>query len=160
MTQARRPSAHKPAIQTVRLPLNQKLELSAVLRCLQEDGLVSASEAMRARHAHSSNRPQFEVHPLVLLANQKLASAEKEGTELSLERLTVWLAQITGVPYLRIDPTKIDVAAVTALFSHAYAQRFRILPVEVYPDRIVVATSEPTDTRWLPDIQHILRRDI
>jgi general secretion pathway protein E len=94
------------------------------------------------------------VHPLVLLANQKLASAEKEGTELSLERLTVWLAGSHGVPYLRIDPTKIDVAAVTALFSHAYAQRIRILPVEVYSERIVVATSEPTDTRWLPDLQH------
>ena len=160
MTQARRPSAHKPTLAAARLPLNQKLELATVLRCLQEDGLISASEAMRARHAHSSNRPQFEVHPLVLLANQKLASAEKEGTELSLERLTVWLAQVTGVPYLRIDPTKIDVAAVTALFSHAYAQRFRILPVEVYPDRVVVATSEPTDTRWLADIQHILRREI
>ncbi len=44
------------------------------------------------------------------------------GTELSLERLTEWLAHETGRRYLRIDPTKVDVAAVTAVVSHAYAR--------------------------------------
>jgi general secretion pathway protein E len=32
---------------------------------------------------------------------------------LHLEALTEWLAQRTGLPYLHIDPFKIDFAAVT-----------------------------------------------
>ncbi len=64
------------------------------------------------------------------------------------------------MPYLKIDPMKIDVGAVTQVISHAYAQRYRILPVAVSPMQVVIATCEPFDTRWLTDLGHILRRDI
>jgi general secretion pathway protein E len=158
MSHVRRPAPAR-SDPSSRLPAG-RLALDSVLALLQEDGLVDAKEALRARGAAKSGKPQIEVHPLVLLANLKLASHEKAGTELSLERLTQWLAEASRVEYLRIDPTKIDVPAVTGLFSHAYAQRFRILPVEVSPERVVIATSEPRDARWLEDIRHILRRDI
>ena len=157
MSHVRRPASTRP--EGPRLPVG-RLSLDVVLPLLQEDGLIEAKEALRARGAAKSGKPQIEVHPLVLLSNLKLASHEKAGTELSLERLTTWLADASHVPYLRIDPTKVDVPAVTSLFSHAYAQRFRILPVEVSPERVVIATSEPRDTRWLDDIRHILRREI
>src|SRR5690606_11464825 len=81
-------------------------------------------------------------------------------SELGLETLTEWLARASGKPYLRIDPTKIIVAEVTELVSHAYARRHRILPVEVTPDRARIATSEPMALEWLPDIQRLLRREI
>ncbi len=160
MSHVRRPAPSPTASgQASRLPAG-RLALDDVLALLQQDGLVEAKEALRARSAAKSGKSLIEVHPLVLLANLKMASHEKAGTELSLERLTQWLAEASGVEYLRIDPTKIDVAAVTVLFSHAYAQRFRILPVEVTLDRVIIATSEPCDTRWLEDIRHILRREI
>jgi general secretion pathway protein E len=157
MSHVRRPAHPRP--EAPRLPLG-RLGLDSVLALLQEDGVIDAKEALRARGAAKSGKSLIEVHPLVLLANLKLASHDKAGTELSLERLTQWLADTSKVPYLRIDPTKIDVAGVTGLFSHAYAQRFRILPVEVSPEKAVIATSEPMDTRWLEDIRHILRREI
>jgi general secretion pathway protein E len=49
---------------------------------------------------------------------------------------------------------------VTQVISHAYAQRYRILPVAVSSSHVVLATCEPFDTRWLADLGHILRRDI
>jgi general secretion pathway protein E len=64
------------------------------------------------------------------------------------------------LPYLKIDPMKIDVAAVTQVVSHAYAQRYRILPVAVTDMQVVFASSEPFDTRWVADLGHILRKDI
>ena len=66
----------------------------------------------------------------------------------------------TGHTYLRIDPTRVDVAAVTAVVSHAYAQRHRILPVTVEPTRVVIATSEPTDLAWADDLKNLTRREI
>jgi len=54
--------------------------------------------------------------------------------------LTQWLADKATLPYLKIDPMKVDVAAVTQVISHAYAQRYRILPVAVSPSQIVIAT--------------------
>ncbi|MEO7063208.1 MAG: GspE/PulE family protein, partial [Dokdonella sp.] len=64
------------------------------------------------------------------------------------------------LPYVKIDPMTIDVGAVTQVVSHAYANRYRILPIAVSSMQVVFATSEPFDTRWLADLGHILRRDI
>ena len=37
----------------------------------------------------------------------------------------------SGLPYFHVDPFKIDFAAVTEIMSSAYAERFKILPVDV-----------------------------
>ena len=72
---------------------------------------------------------------------------------LTLEWLVEWLAGKLGVPYLHIDPLKIDLAAVTQTMSNAYAERFRILPVAVDRATLTVATasrscaSGPTSSR-------------
>src|SRR5690606_20493248 len=82
------------------------------------------------------------------------------GGELGLERLSEWLARRTGVRYLRIDPTRVDVASVTSLVSHAYARRHRFLPLAVDGERVLVATSEPLAQEWSRDLQHLTRRHI
>ena len=142
-----------------RLPAG-RLALEPVLAALVADGLLAAADAEHARRSGAHVRSLDAVHPLVLLANLKLPSAQRPGSELGLEQLTEWLARTSGHAYLRIDPTKIVVAEVTDLVSHAYARRHRILPVEVTPDRARIATSEPMATEWLADVQRLLRREI
>src|SRR5581483_4047078 len=114
---------------------------------------------LKTRADGRSARGKMELHPIALIANQKLTNP-LDGKPLSLEVLTQWLAEHAKLPYLKIDPMKIDAAAVTQVISHAYAQRYRILPAAVSPLQVVIATSEPYDTRWIADLGHILRRDI
>lgn len=135
-----------------------RLDFDQVTAAMVADGLVAASDVERIRFSGQGARTASEVHPLVLLANLKLAAAS--GGELGLERLTEWLATRTGTRYLRIDPTRVDVAAVTALVSHAYARRHRFLPLAVDSERLLVATSEPLAQEWLLDLQHLARRRI
>lgn len=135
-----------------------RLDFDQVAAAMVADGLVAASDVERIRFSGQGARNASEVHPLVLLANLKLAAAS--GGELGLERLTEWLAARTGTRYLRIDPTRVDVAAVTALVSHAYARRHRFLPLAVDSERLLVATSEPLAQEWLLDLQHLARRRI
>ena len=137
-----------------------RLALEPVIAALLADGLLAPKDAEHARASARHVRGLDAVHPLVLLANLKLPSAQRPGSELGLETLTEWLAGASGRAYLRIDPTKIKVAEVTELVSHAYARRHRILPVEVSGDRARIATSEPMALDWLPDIQRLLRREI
>ena len=137
-----------------------RLALEPVLAGLVADGVLAAADAEHARASARHVRGLDAVHPLVLLANLKLPSAQRAGSELGLEALTEWLAAASGRPYLRIDPTKIVVAQVTDLVSHAYARRHRILPVEVGGERARIATSEPMALDWLPDVQRLLRREI
>jgi len=126
---------------------------------LAREGLIADEDAQRIRADARGTRGKIELHPLALIANQKVINP-RDGKPLSLEVLTQWLADKAGLMYLKIDPMKIDAAAVTQVISLAYAQRYRILPVEVNPLKVVIATCEPFDTRWLADIGHVLRRDV
>ena len=58
-----------------------------------------------------------------------MKSAKPPHKPLVLEGLVEWLAGKLGVPYFHVDPLKIDLTAVTATMSNAYAERYRILPV-------------------------------
>ncbi|MEN1927102.1 GspE/PulE family protein [Luteimonas qiangzhengi] len=136
------------------------MELAAVVDALLADGVISPQDAERAKVSARQGRANDAVHPLVLLANLKLAFVPRPGAELGLEQLTEWLAKETGRPYRRIDPTRLDVAGITDVVSHAYARRHRILPLEVAPDRVLIATSEPLALDWLPDVARLLRREI
>ena len=148
-----------PRKRGARLPPG-RLALAPVVDALLADGMLAPADAARAKASARQGQASESVHPLVLLANLKLASARVPGSELGLEQLTEWLAGEVGHPYRRIDPTRLDVAGVTDLVSHAYARRHRILPLEVMPDRAVVATSEPLALDWLGDVQRMLRREI
>ena len=137
-----------------------RLQFSNVAAAVLGDGLVAAHDQERIRFSAQGARNASEVHPLVLLANLKLAAAPPASGELGLERLTEWLAARTNTRYLRIDPTRVDVAGATAVVSHAYARRHRILPLAVDAERVLVATSEPLARDWVPDLQHLTRRRI
>ncbi|HKR76748.1 MAG TPA: GspE/PulE family protein [Rhodanobacter sp.] len=137
-----------------------RLELDELLAALVVDGYVSAEDAKQVRMGSRSGRSVVELHPLVLIANAKLPSQREPGRPLSLEGLVEWLAGHAGLPYLKIDPMKVNVAAVTQVVSHAYAQRHRILPVAAAPGEVTFATAEPFDTAWAKDLAHMLRRDV
>ena len=153
------PHPSRVSPRSTRLPAG-RLELVAVVDALLADGEISPADAERARVSARQGRGNDAVHPLVLLANLKLASLHRPGAELGLEQLTEWLAEEVGRPYRRIDPTRLDVAGVTDVVSHAYARRHRILPLEVAPDRVLIATSEPLALDWLTDVSRLLRREI
>ncbi len=135
-----------------------RLRFEEVAAALLGDGLVAAQDHERVQFSAQGARNASEVHPLVLLANLKLTATG--GGELGLERLTEWLARRIGERYLRIDPTRVDVAEVTALVSHAYARRHRFLPLAVENRRVLVATSEPLADDWRKDLQHLSRRPV
>ena len=141
------------------LGLHRKLDLDTVLAALKHDHLIVEADLLKVRADGRSARGKMELHPIALIANQKLINP-LDGKPLSLEVLTHWLADKAGLPYLKIDPMKIDANAVTQVISQAYAQRYRILPVDTDSVQVTIATCEPYDTRWLTDLGNILRRDI
>ena len=147
------------ATRAPRLPPG-RLQLGAALLALIQDGVIAAADVPRARDVARQDRGTGDVHALVLVANLKLTGTRPAGVELSLEQLAEWLARRSGHRYLRIDPTQIDVGAAAAVISHGYAQRHRILPLSVDSAHVLIATSEPLDLEWLPDLTHLLRREI
>jgi general secretion pathway protein E len=154
------PQATTASKGAIELGLHRRLDLDETLAALVADGLATEDDVKRVRADVRTAKGRMELHPLVLVANLKLADARHPDKPLSLEVLTQWLATRAALPYVKIDPMKIDVGAVTQVVSHGYANRYRILPIAVTPMQVVFATSEPFDTRWIADLGHVLRKDI
>jgi general secretion pathway protein E len=147
-------SAHAPAHETA--TADRRLRLEDILKLMVMDGLVSAADAERV----ARSRTQRFDHPLELVADQNWKSAKPPHRALTLEWLVEWLAGKLGVPYRHIDPLRIDVAAVTQTMSIAYAERYRILPVEVTRDTLIVATGQPFVRAWADELGRILKLDV
>ncbi|WP_314018168.1 GspE/PulE family protein [Stutzerimonas degradans] len=146
-------SAFAPSLADRPLDLNDLLrELVAQDRVDQE----SAEQCLAVRRSAVNN----QQHPLEFLAAQQLDDRQRAGKKLDLETLTAWLAELAGQPYLRIDPLKIDVAAVTPLMSYAFAQRHKILAVAVDGHSVTIASAQPFVKSWEANLTHVLKRSI
>ncbi len=135
---------------------DRRLDLRDILKLLVVDGLVPAADAERI----AASRTQRFEHPLELIADQRVRSAAAPGKSLNLEALVEWLADKLHVPYMHVDPLKIDLGAVTATMSNAYAERYRILPVAVDRVALTVATAEPFVRSWADELERILKLQV
>ncbi|RYY83001.1 MAG: type II/IV secretion system protein, partial [Comamonadaceae bacterium] len=146
----------KPKL-AARNPHEGPLDWRRLVEWLSHDGVISAEEARRtiARCAQAESAQ----HPLVRLAAVAMARAS-DGKPLDIESITQWLAGRTGLDYLRIDPLKVEVGKVADVMSAAYAERHRVLPVQVTGTEVVVATSEPFLTDWVAEVERQARRTV
>ena len=128
-----------------------------LVQWLQADGVIAGDEAQRtiARCAQAES----VQHPLVRLASVSMRRAA-DGKPLDIESLTQWLAGRAGLDYLRIDPLRVDVGKVADVMSAAYAERHRVLPVQVSATEVVVATAEPFITDWVAEVERQSRRKV
>ncbi|MBX9810040.1 MAG: Flp pilus assembly complex ATPase component TadA, partial [Burkholderiales bacterium] len=137
---------------------DRRLDLPQVLGDLVADKLVSQEAADQLLKDRRISRA--DVHPLVVIADQKWKDPRQPKKLLHLEALTQWLAEKVGLPYLHIDPFKIDFAAVTKVMSNAYAESYRILPVSVTTREATIATCEPHVREWEDQLRQVLRLEI
>src|ERR1700682_2036267 len=100
----------------------RRLTLQGVLNDMVSDKLVSKEAADKL--ASDRRRARADVHPLIVIAEQKWKDPRSPKKNLHLETLTEWLAEKVGLPYLHIDPFKIDFAAVKKVMSNAYVDRY------------------------------------
>ena len=138
---------------------DKKLSLEKLLADLVADSLLP-QDAAEKLIALRRNLRSSDVHPLTIMGDQKWKDPRNPKKLLTLEVLTEWLAGKVGLPYLHIDPFKIDFAAVTKVVSNAYAERFKILPVSLNSAEVVIATCEPYVREWEAELARIMRLEI
>ncbi|HEY9095497.1 MAG TPA: type II/IV secretion system protein, partial [Hydrogenophaga sp.] len=133
------------------------LDWRTLVEWLLKDQVISDNEAARTiarcASAHSAQ------HPVQRLAVVGMARAS-DGHVLDAESLTQWLAQRSDLEYFRIDPLKVDVGKVADVMSAAYAERHKVLPVQVGVAEVVVATAEPFVRDWIPEVERQTRKSV
>lgn len=136
------------------------LDLNEVLAELVKQGRIDQDTAENCIAARRGDAATVHLHPLEYIATQQLDDRTRPGRTLDLESLTLWLAEWAQQPYLRIDPLKIDVAAITAVMSYAFAQRHKIIAVAVDSTSVTIASAQPFVYGWEANLAHVLRRPI
>ncbi len=140
----------------------KKLDMQQIFTWLLADGIVAKDEVKTLYNQSQAiyKNASIAMHPLVAVAQCKLLSATVPHRPITLDWLTEWLAGKVKLPFYRIDPLKIDFTRVADVMSASYATRFHILPVEMTPSELVVATSEPFAIEWEAEIAKITRRNV
>jgi len=142
--------------------LRKHLDLEQILNWLVHDGILT-EETAKIQYPQAQgilkNAP-MSMHPLTALAQCKLTAVTSPGIHLNLDWLTEWLAKRMNLPFYRIDPLKVDFTKVADVMSATYATRFNILPVEITPTTVTVASCEPGDTEWHEEIAKVTQREL
>ncbi|WP_370660015.1 GspE/PulE family protein [Massilia horti] len=139
-----------------------RLDLQVIFSWLLADGIVEKA-SVKANFAQAQGILKNAVgsmHPLSAVAQCKLVSNLPPHRLLTLDVLTEWCAAKVGLPFIRIDPLRIDFTKVADVMSASYAARFNILPVELTPAALVVATADPFAREWVDEIAKVSRRKV
>ncbi len=137
---------------------NGRLTLGDTLRMLVSDGIVDKAHAEKLykdRKLDSSN-----LHPLVVVGEQKWKSLKAPQKPITAEMLANWLAERAGLEFYHIDPLKLDFGSAAKIVSQGYAERLKIMPISVKNGEAVIATTEPFSTDWITDLERVLKMKI
>ncbi|MFI8554103.1 GspE/PulE family protein [Psychrobacter sp. NPDC077938] len=108
-----------------------------------------------------TSRRDKAQHPLLTISEFGLpnghATDNSAENKLTLAWLNQWLAAKADMTFVRIDPLKVDVPAVTQLMSFEYARSQHILPIEVAVDEVIIGTDQPFYTDWHSSIEKLIK---
>jgi general secretion pathway protein E len=138
------------------------LDLQQIFTWLVSDGVIDRTNAKTFYNQAQAilKNAGAPMHPLTAVAQAKLQSSQPPHRQLTLDWLTEWMAGKVKLPFYRIDPLKVDFTKVADVMSATYAARFNILPIELTPTEIVIASTEPFIGEWESEIAKITRRNI
>ncbi|MDO9113225.1 MAG: ATPase, T2SS/T4P/T4SS family [Polaromonas sp.] len=151
------PPKHHPESSTRSVAPAGPLDWRRLVEWLSDDGVISAAEAQRT--IARCSQVQSAQHPLIRLASVSMTRVA-DGKPLDIETIAQWLAGRAGLGYLRIDPLKVDVGKVADTMSAVYAERHKVLPVQVTASEVVVATAEPFVTDWVSEVERQAKRSV
>lgn len=137
----------------------KECSLDHILELLVDQKIVEQEKATMVSSLVSANDRKV-LHPLESIASRKWIHRSQPDQILTLDFLTDWLANQSGVTRYYFDPLKMDVTSCTSIMSYAYASRFGIIAVKVTSSEVVIAVSDPFNTEWVEELNRIVSQPI
>ena len=134
----------------------QKITLESLIGQLLQEGAIDNNQQAEIR-LKAKRLP--DAHPITQIGELGLKH-QVTGKIMSGDWLTQHLAEKFNVPYMRIDPLKIDVEDVTQVMSRQFAKIHNILAVEVTAEVITIATANPHQDDWVSGLEHVNKKRI
>uniref|UniRef100_C6E4T6 Type II secretion system protein E n=1 Tax=Geobacter sp. (strain M21) TaxID=443144 RepID=C6E4T6_GEOSM len=132
------------------------------LKTLLAQGEAQAQRLAGAQQAGYSRRvlhaPE-KASPAEVIASLNLEIPGAGGKLLTEDAITEVLAQAVGLPYLKINPMKLDLDLVTAHISRPFALKHLIVPVGYEEGVVVLAVADPFNEEVVEELRSIKRME-
>jgi general secretion pathway protein E len=115
---------------------------------------------LREAGFRQGGRQRYDVYPSEVLASFKLPIQSEKNAILTEDRIAKVLAEESGLPYLKIDPLKLDMKLIASVLSRPFARRHNVLVLSLSGNRLSVAISDPFDQELLENLRRITGYEI
>ena len=150
-------------IQNVAQILSQRGLLDpAQLQLLTDQGEAQGARLQGAQQAGYSRRLQQtpeKASPAEVIASLNLEVPGFPGKLLTEDAITEALAAAVGMPYLKINPMKLDLELVTAHISRPFALKHLIVPVGFSEGVVTLAVADPFNDEVIEELRSVKRMD-
>lgn len=142
-----------------KMSVERPLDLRSLLVELVEQGFIVREQSNLLLGATRS-REEAAMHPISYIASQRLDNLKDPSRPLDELALSQWLADESGLPLIHIDPMKIPVAKAAEVMSYQFARRHGLLCVNVTPDIVTIAVTQPFQKEWMSQLQQTVRQQV
>jgi general secretion pathway protein E len=102
---------------------------------------------------------QDDVHPAEVLAGMGLFIGGDERYPLNERTIMMAFAKAVNLPFVDLDPLKIDAKLAPQLISRPFARKHNVLVVAADDRNVTVAVANPMDHGLIDDIKTLVRRN-
>ena len=150
------------------LSITMVLSTEAVADVLVRTGLLQAQEAEQLRsesrrqphrnRSHRTYEQRSEVYDLI--EQMQFEDRSRPGELLVEASVAQAIADDCRLPYVRIDPLKLNADLIESKISRPFALRHRMLPLAMKGGRLQVACANPRDLEGIDSFRRLVGRDI
>jgi len=138
-----------------RLSPEQSRDLSARAITLRSQVLKERVGSLRSQAA-----ARYDVSPAEIVATARIPDPERPGRSVDEDSIAECLAHAGGLPYVKIDPLKVDGSLVTKTLSRPFARRHAVLPLAVTDQGLRVAITDPFDGTLRESLRGLIRQPL
>jgi general secretion pathway protein E len=135
---------------------------AAQFKLVTEQADAQAARLQGAQQAGYSRRLQQtpqKASPAEIIASLNLEIPGSPGKLLSEDAITEVLAATVGLPYLKINPMKLDLELVTNHISRPFALKHLIVPVGLLDGIVTLAVADPFNDEVVEELRTLKRME-
>lgn len=136
------------------------LSSSGFLSEKQIEDILSKENLLRARLLKSKGKTikrsriiQPDISIVDVIDSLKLKIPGSEAAYLSEEIIMKEIAKHFGIPFLKIDPLKLDSDVATRIISRPYAIKHQLMPLKLSDNTLTIATSNPFEREGIEGVK-------
>jgi len=125
--------------------------------------MVKAKETMQRAKMLKAKSPNIRHKVLYrsflslidIIESLQIPSPPPGNGFLAAETLLKAMAKHLNLPFIKVDPLKLDSEVVTKIISKPYAVRHQLVPIDLSNGLLTIATSNPLDSEGVDGIERI-----